>query len=55
MERKRNLFIVLGLLLLSAAILLGDAGWIPHEMQLLLMGLAVALELWGTFRQCRDT
>lgn len=55
MKRKRNLFVGFGLLLLSAAILLGDAGWIPHGMQMLMMGLAVALELWGALRQCRDT
>ena len=51
--RKGNKFLAAGLLLLSAALLLGDAGWIPHGMKLFLMGLACALELYGTFRECR--
>lgn len=49
-----NLLLAAGALLLAAAILLGEAGWIPHGLKLLLMGLAVALELWGTFRRCRE-
>lgn len=48
-----NVFIAAGCLLLSAAILLGEAGWIPHGLQLFLMGLACALELWATFRRRR--
>lgn len=52
--RKRNMFIAAGLLLLSAAILMGDAGWVPHDLQLFLMGLAVAIELYGTFRTCHE-
>ena len=50
---KRNIFLAAGCLLLAAAILLGEAGWIPHGLKLFLMGLAVALELYGTFRRCR--
>lgn len=53
MERSRNFGIISGYLLLSAAILLGEAGWIPHGVKLLLMGLACGLELWGAFRGCR--
>lgn len=49
-----NMFLGAGALLLAAAILLGEAGWIPHGLKLFLMGLAVALELWGTFRKCRE-
>ena len=49
-----NILLGAGLLLLAAAILLGDAGWIPHGMKLFLMGLACALELLGTFRKCRE-
>ena len=49
-----NMFLAAGSLLLAAAILLGEAGWIPHGLKLFLMGLAVALELWGVFRQCRE-
>lgn len=49
-----NVLLGTGLLLLSAALLLGDAGWIPHELKLFLMGLACALELWGVSRKCRE-
>lgn len=49
-----NPFLTAGLLLLAAALLLGEAGWIPHGLKLLLMGLAVGLELYGTFRRCRE-
>ena len=49
-----NMFLGAGSLLLAAAILLGEAGWIPHGLKLFLMGLACALELYGTFRRCRD-
>lgn len=49
-----NLFIGAGMLLLSAALLLDDAGWIPHGLKLFLMMLAVALELWGVHRKCRE-
>lgn len=49
-----NVLLGSGILLLSAAMLLGDAGWIPHGFKLFLMGLACALELWGTFRKCRE-
>ena len=51
--KRGNWFLSAGLLLLSAALLLGDAGWIPHGLKLFLMGLAVGLELYGTFRRCR--
>ena len=46
--RKRNLWVASCCLLLAAAILLGEAGWIPHGLKLLLMVLACALELWGS-------
>lgn len=49
-----NILLGSGILLLSAAMLLGEAGWIPHGLKLFLMGLAVALELWGTVRKCRE-
>ncbi|MBD5160555.1 MAG: hypothetical protein HDT14_00740 [Oscillibacter sp.] len=49
-----NLFLAAGTLLLAAAILLGEAEWISHGLKLFLMGLAVALELWGAFRKCRE-
>lgn len=49
-----NAFIGAGMLLLSAALLLDDAGWIPHGLKLFLMVLAVAMELWGVFRKCRE-
>lgn len=45
--RKRNLWIASGCLLLAAALLLGEAGWIPHELKLVMLALACALELWG--------
>lgn len=51
--RKRNLWVASGCLLLAAAILLGEAGWIPHGLKLLLMVLACALELWGVSQSCR--
>ena len=51
--RKRNLWVASCCLLLAAAILLGEAGWIPHGLKLLLMVLACALELWGVPRSCR--
>ena len=51
---KRNLFLAAGSLLLAAALLLGEAGWISHGLKLFLMGLAVALELWGVFRRRRE-
>lgn len=54
MRRKGNLWIAWGCLLLSATILLGEAGWIPHGAKLLLMGLACALELWGAFGTRRE-
>lgn len=44
----------MGSLLLAAALLLGEAGWIPHGLKLFLMGLAVALGLWGAYRRCRE-
>ncbi len=53
-KRERNMFLAAGPLLLAAAILLGEAGWIPHGFKLFLMGLAIALELWGTVRKCRE-
>lgn len=49
-----NLFLGAGSLLLAAALMLGEAGWIPHGLKLFLMGLAVALELLGIFRKCRE-
>lgn len=49
-----NMFLGVGSLLLAAALLLGEAGWIPHGLKLFLMGLAVALELWGAYRRCRE-
>ena len=49
-----NVLLGTGLLVLSAALLLGDAGWIPHGLKLFLMGLACALELWGVSRKCRE-
>lgn len=52
--RKRNLWIASGCLLLAAAILLGEAGWIPHGLKLFLMGLACVLELWGAARTRRE-
>ena len=51
--RRGNKFLAAGLLLLSAAILLEDVGWIPHEVKLLMMGLACGLELYGMVRECR--
>lgn len=51
---KRNLWIACGCLLLAAAILLGEAGWIPHGVKLFLLGLACALELWGVLVSCRE-
>lgn len=51
---KGNTLISIGLLLLSAAIILGDMEWIPHGWKLFLMGFAVALELWGMNRKCRE-
>ena len=53
-KNRRNMFIAAGSLLLPAAILLGEAGWIPHGARLFLMGLACALELWGVSRKCRE-
>lgn len=52
--RERNLWIASGCLLLAAAILLGEAGWIPHGLKLFLMWLACALELWGVARSRRE-
>lgn len=52
-SHERNLPLAAGMLLLSAAILLGEAGLVPHGLKLLMMGLACAIELWGAFRQCR--
>ena len=52
--RRRNLWVASGCLLLAAAILLGEAGWIPHGSKLFLMGLACALELWGVVRTRRE-
>lgn len=49
-----NVFLGAGSLLLAAALLLGEAGWIPHGLKLFLMGLACALELYATFRKCRE-
>ena len=49
-----NMFLAAGSLLLACAILLGEAGWISHGLKLFLMGLACALELYGTFRKCRE-
>ena len=49
------MFIAAGSLLLAAAILLGEAGWIPHGVKLFLMGLACALELWGVSRKRRES
>ena len=43
-----------GLLLAAAAILLGDAGLVAHGVKLALLLLAVALELWGGVRRCRE-
>ena len=52
--RRRNLWVASGCLLLAAAILLGDAGVIPHGLKLFLLGLACALELWGVARSRRE-
>lgn len=52
--RKRNLWIASGCMLLAAAILLGEAGIIPHGLKLFLLGLACALELWGVTRKSRE-
>lgn len=53
MRRTRNLWIACGCLLLAAAILLGEAGWISHGAKLFLLALACVLELWGVARECR--
>ena len=50
-----NVFLGAGSLLLAAALLLGEAGWIPHGLKLFLLGLACALELWGVSRKCRES
>ena len=50
-----NMFLAAGSLLLAAALLMGEAGWIPHGLKLFLMGLACALELWGVSRKCRES
>lgn len=50
-----NMLLAAGSLLLAAALLLGDAGWIPHGLKLFLMGLACALELYAIFRKCRES
>lgn len=52
--KKRNLWIASGCLLLAAALLLGEAGIIPHGLKLFLLGLACALELWGVARTRRE-
>ena len=52
--RKRNLWVASGCLLLAAALLLGEAGVIPHGLKLFLLGLACALELWGVARKRRE-
>ena len=49
-----NMLLAAGSLLLAAALLLGEAGWIPHGAKLFLMGLACALELWGVSRKRRE-
>lgn len=51
-ETRKNLLLAAGLLLTAGAILLGDAGLIGHGLKLTLLVLAIALELWGGFRQC---
>lgn len=53
MRKKGNLWIACGCLLLAAALLLGEAGWIPHGAKLFLLILACALELWGAAGKCR--
>ena len=53
-KNRRKMFIAAGSLLLAAAILLGEAGWIPHGFKLFLMGLACALDLWGVSRECQE-
>lgn len=52
--KTRNLWIAAGCLLLSAALLLGEAGAISHGLKLFLLALACALELWGVRRKCRE-
>lgn len=49
-----NVYFGAGSLLLAAALLLGEAEWISRGLKLFLMGLAVALELLGIFRKCRE-
>ena len=48
-----NALLALGLLLMSAALLLEDFG-LPHGLKLLMLLAAIALELAGTARQCRE-
>lgn len=48
-----NFLLALGLLLASAALLLGDLG-LPHALKLLMLLAAVALELLGAARRCRE-
>lgn len=50
---KRNRWIIFGLLLMAAALLLGDFG-LPHPVKLCMMAAAIILELLGLRRQCRE-
>ena len=49
-----NYFLSAGMLLVSAAILLGEAGWISHGLRFFLMGLGAALELYSVRRRARE-
>lgn len=48
-----NYFLGAGLLLSSAALLLGGEGWIPHGLKLFMMGIGSGVELYGVYRKCR--
>ena len=45
--------LTLGLFLMAAALLLGDAG-LPHAVKLGMLIAAIVLELLGARRQCRE-
>lgn len=50
-RNRPNLPLAAGSLLLASALLLGEAGWIPHGLKLGMLALACGLELWGCRRR----
>ena len=49
-KKRMDVFLAIGLIVLSATLIITHSIGMPHELSLFLLGAAVALEIFGVFR-----